>query len=66
MVSIQSSLMLIAMRKGAAGCLGHMGYCTVTVYGGYDKPSWNGIISSKIGFCGSCGQKTCISDAGTG
>ena len=34
-----------------------MGYCTVTVYGGYDTPSWNGIISSKIGFCGSCGQK---------
>lgn len=65
-VSIQSSLMLIGMRKAAAGCLGHMGYCTVTVYGGYDKPSWNGIISYKICFCGSCGQKNASRMRGPG
>ena len=58
MVSIQSSLMLVAMRKGATGCLGQMGYGTVAVYGGYDKPSWNGIVSYKICFCGSCGQES--------
>ena len=55
MVGIQFSLMVIALRKRAAGCLDHMAYYTVTVYRDYDKPSWTGIY--KICLRGSCGQE---------